>query len=92
MADVASPATRPALRRRLRWLLLAGGLLIGGALAYVHFHFYLPVGSGPAGPVVEGAAFEEPWTEWEVLLVGIGDSVTSKTPTIAATTRCGGSF
>ena len=45
--------------------------------AYVHFFLYLPMGSGPAGPAVEGEVFEQPWTERQVLLVGIGDSVTA---------------
>lgn len=81
MADTAmtgsTPAAKPASRRRLRWLLLAGGLAIAAAAAYVHSHFYLPIGSGPAGPEVGAAAFEEAWTERQVLLVGIGDSVTA---------------
>ena len=67
----------PSRWRRLRWILLAGAVLVGGALAYVHFYLYLPIGSGPAGPAVDAAAFSEPWTERQVLLVGIGDSVTA---------------
>jgi hypothetical protein len=62
-------------RRRMRWVMILGGFLIGAALAYVHFYLYLPMGSGPAGPKVDRAAFEQPWTNREVLLVGIGDSV-----------------
>jgi hypothetical protein len=38
---------------------------------------YLPTGSGPAGPAVDRSAFDSPWTERKVLLVGIGDSVTA---------------
>jgi lysophospholipase L1-like esterase len=62
---------------RLRWLLAIGGALVLLAAGYVHFFLYLPMGSGPAGPLVEGAAFEKAWTLREVLLVGIGDSVTA---------------
>jgi lysophospholipase L1-like esterase len=78
-AGDAQPAPRPPRSRwtRLRWLLLAGCLLIGLAGGYVYFHLYLPVGSGPAGPAVDSAPFEQPWTERKVLLVGIGDSVTA---------------
>jgi len=64
-------------RRRLRWMLIVGGSLVCCALAYVHFFLYLPMGSGPAGPSVEATAFAQPWTERQVLLVGIGDSVTA---------------
>jgi lysophospholipase L1-like esterase len=35
-----------------------------------------PVGTGPAGPPVPRAAFSKPWTDREVLLIGLGDSVT----------------
>lgn len=77
--DSIHQAPRPRTSRwtRLRWLLLAGCLLIGLAGGYVYFHLYLPVGSGPAGPAVIAAAFEQPWTERKVLLVGLGDSVTA---------------
>ncbi len=77
-AEENKPTTRKTSTvRRLRWLLLAGAILVGGALAYVHFYLYLPIGSGPAGPAVDTAPFEQPWTERQVLLVGIGDSVTA---------------
>jgi len=76
--DVALPLpqTKPRFRR-LRWILLIGGLFIALAAAYIHFYLYLPVGSGPAGPAVARATFERPWTDRKVLLVGIGDSVTA---------------
>jgi lysophospholipase L1-like esterase len=37
----------------------------------------LPVGEGPAGPSVDRTAFAQPWTERNVLLLGVGDSVTA---------------
>ena len=76
---ITDPPKRPAGRRwrRLRWLLLAGGALIGLAVGWLYFHLYLPVGSGPAGPAVAAEPFAQPWTERKVLLVGIGDSVTA---------------
>ena len=78
MTSEHSPTVSKQSRgRRLRWILFAGGVLVGVVLAYVHFYLYLPIGSGPAGPAVEVADLEEPWTERQVLLVGIGDSVTA---------------
>ncbi|TFG49916.1 MAG: SGNH/GDSL hydrolase family protein, partial [Candidatus Brocadiia bacterium] len=37
----------------------------------------LPVGSGPAGPVVSAEPFNASWYEGKVVLVGIGDSITN---------------
>ena len=36
----------------------------------------LPTGSGPAGPSVPRKAFENPWAERRVVLLGLGDSIT----------------
>lgn len=69
-------ASRPA-RRRLRWIMLAGVLLIGAAAFYVHFYLYLPIGEGPAGPSVPREPFDSVWTDRKVLLLGLGDSVTA---------------
>jgi len=67
------------MRKRWRLLLivLVGALLIGGALASREFWFYLPAGEGPAGPAVSREPFQQAWTEREVLLLGVGDSVTA---------------
>jgi lysophospholipase L1-like esterase len=64
-------------RKRLRWVLASGFVLILAAMGYVHFFLYLPMGSGPAGPSVEPNAFEQPWTDRQVLFLGLGDSVTA---------------
>lgn len=70
-------ASQPIRRtRKLRWI-AAGGTTIGLALLYVHFYLYLPMGSGPAGPVVDRVEFDQRWTERTVILVGLGDSVTA---------------
>lgn len=63
--------------KRLKWYLLAGSLLIAGALALVEFYFARPTGTGPAGPAVPATAFTSPWSQRRVELVGIGDSVTA---------------
>src|SRR5437868_14425759 len=65
------------MSRGLRRILVAGGVLMLFALLYVHFCLYLPMGQGPAGPVIDRTAFEQPWTDRMILLVGIGDSVTA---------------
>jgi hypothetical protein len=72
------PTARTSLRpRRLVWMFLRSGVLILLALAYAHFFLYLPPGTGPAGPTVSPEPFSQDWTQREVLLVGIGDSVTA---------------
>jgi len=66
--------------KKLRWFTVRPGflailsavvLLLWGAFR----HFHAPMGSGPAGSPVPSAPFAEPWSEREVLLVGLGDSV-----------------
>ncbi|MBD3675335.1 MAG: SGNH/GDSL hydrolase family protein [Planctomycetaceae bacterium] len=75
--DRAKEAAPSPKRRRgcLRWLVLIGLILIGGAAFYVNFWLYHPMGEGPAGPPVAAAPFEETWSERPVVLLGFGDSV-----------------
>ena len=47
------------------------------AAGWLFFRFYLPVGSGPAGPAVAREFFSKPWTSRKVHLVGLGDSMTA---------------
>jgi len=71
---------RSSARKRLLrffWILLIGGVLFAGTLAYLHFVYSRPIGSGPAGPTVASDAFTTHWTTHKVLLLGIGDSVTA---------------
>jgi hypothetical protein len=44
---------------------------------YLHFWLSRPIGNGPAGPAVSVEAFSKPWSTNEILLVGLGDSVTA---------------
>src|SRR6476659_172676 len=69
--------SRFRISRRLRWILAIGGVIVIAALLLVNYRFYLPVGSGPAGPAVSAEPFEQPWSRRKVLLLGIGDSVTA---------------
>ncbi len=63
--------------RRIILLLLIGLFLIGGVAAYLFFQFARPVGGGVAGPIVAHDAFSNPWTSRQIMLVGLGDSVTA---------------
>jgi len=64
-------------KTRVALLIPAGAVVIAGGVAYRHYCLAaLPVGEGPAGPKVDRAAFEKPWTTHKVLLLGLGDSIT----------------
>lgn len=63
--------------RRLLLLLLIGVLFASGVGFYLYFWQSRPIGSGPAGLKVSRSAFSKPWTNREVLLIGLGDSVTA---------------
>jgi lysophospholipase L1-like esterase len=65
--------------RRLSVLLAVGMAAILAALGYRHFWFP-SMGSGPAGPFVAGEPFapgHKDWSDRKVLLLGVGDSVTT---------------
>ena len=68
---------RWTLRKRLGALLGFGVVAIALLLTYFHYFLERPIGSGPAGPTVAKEAFNEPWTDEPVLLLGVGDSVTA---------------
>jgi hypothetical protein len=63
--------------KRLLLVSLFGVILLCGAAAYIYFWQSRPIGSGPAGPKVPREAFSKPWSDKEILLVGLGDSVTA---------------
>jgi lysophospholipase L1-like esterase len=64
-------------RNRLAIICALGFALVVAAFAYLYFGCSVPIGRGPAGPVVPGEAFTNKWTDRPVLLVGLGDSVTA---------------
>jgi lysophospholipase L1-like esterase len=68
--------SRFQISRRLRWILAIGGIAVVGVLLFINYRFYLPVGTGPAGPPVAADPFEQPWSKRKVVLVAMGDSVT----------------
>ena len=63
--------------RRLKVLLLFGILLIAGLVGFKYYWLEHPVGTGPAGPMVSREPFESVWSDRDVLLIGLGDSVTA---------------
>lgn len=63
-------------KRLLTICAIAAPILLGCA-AYIYLCLSRPIGFGPAGPRVTAADFAKKWSEAEVLLVGIGDSVTA---------------
>jgi lysophospholipase L1-like esterase len=65
--------------RRVRFVCLASfaAALLAGILAYRRYWLRVPLGSGPAGPAVPREAFENAWTARKVLLLGLGDSITT---------------
>jgi lysophospholipase L1-like esterase len=62
---------------RLVALLLLGGCLVLWVVVYRYLQYARPVGTGPAGPPVSREPFTDVWSEQEVLLLGVGDSVTA---------------
>ena len=69
---------RSAWRRRVFWGIVAGLLLLCGVrIGFFLIGQYHPMGSGSAGPLVSRMPFRSVWSERNVLLLGIGDSVTA---------------
>lgn len=64
-------------RNRLAIICALGFALVVAACAYLYLWCSVPIGRGPAGPVVPSEAFTHKWTDRPVLLVGLGDSVTA---------------
>ncbi|MBN1126196.1 MAG: SGNH/GDSL hydrolase family protein [Sedimentisphaerales bacterium] len=75
------------MKTQLRWYSFRWRILILTLLPILTFGGYigwrlhlatrrLPIGSGPAGPSVPSGPFNTPWTQRQVVLLGLGDSVT----------------
>ncbi len=43
---------------------------------FLYFNIYLPQGTGPAGPHVPSEPFSRIWSQQDILLLGLGDSIT----------------
>jgi lysophospholipase L1-like esterase len=72
------PDQRFHSRRRIRLLglLTVGVLIVGVTAVWIHFRYARPIGDGPAGLTVPREAFASPWSDRNVVLLGLGDSVT----------------
>jgi lysophospholipase L1-like esterase len=75
--SATTPPKRRLLSKRLISLCLLGLALALAAAGYLYLSNARPIGNGPAGPVVDTAAFSKPWTTRPVVVVGLGDSVTA---------------
>ncbi|RMF37775.1 MAG: SGNH/GDSL hydrolase family protein [Planctomycetota bacterium] len=64
-------------KKRLWAILVVGLLLVAGTTSYIQFFLVRPIGSGPAGPRVDPRYFAKRWTQRQVKLVGVGDSITA---------------
>jgi len=62
---------------RLTVISITGLLLVGCAGFYVQYFMLRPIGSGPAGPEVAEQPFNNVWSDRQVKLVGLGDSITA---------------
>jgi lysophospholipase L1-like esterase len=63
--------------RRIILILLFGLAIIAGVAAFLFFRFARPIGAGAAGPVVARESFSKTWSDRQIMLVGLGDSVTA---------------
>lgn len=68
-----------SFRRQTACLVLLIVLIIVGYGCYRLRYFFISpsMGTGPAGPAVPSKPFEEIWSEQNVVLIGIGDSITN---------------
>ncbi len=64
-------------QKRLSLILLAGLILVVVVGAGLYFRFARPIGNGPTGPIVTREWFSKSWTTNQILLAGLGDSVTA---------------
>lgn len=69
------PTTR-LLVKFLKCFVIAVAIVFLGVSSFLYFNIYLSEGQGPAGPVVPADPFKKVWSEKNILLLGIGDSIT----------------
>lgn len=64
-------------RRVLAWGMLSTALAVSASIAFWHFYLRRPVGEGPVAIDITRHAFDQPWIQQPVFLVGMGDSITA---------------
>jgi len=62
---------------RIAGLAIGAALVISVTAASLYFRYSLPIGRGPAGPALPHEAFTNAWASRQILVVGLGDSVTA---------------
>jgi hypothetical protein len=69
------------LERKQKWYSLRPGILACGVILLLAAWFVArvpaPMGEGPAGPEVSARAFARPWSSRDVVLLSLGDSVST---------------
>ncbi|MFH1371156.1 MAG: SGNH/GDSL hydrolase family protein [Planctomycetota bacterium] len=70
------PRKQKARMRFVRCFLIAATVVFLIIAGILYFNVYLPHGKGSAGPDVPAGPFGHIWSEKEVVLLGIGDSIT----------------
>ena len=71
-----SAPTQIWARRRLIRIVIVGLFAVAIVATWSHYRFSRPVGAGPAGSKVLRKFFDSPWSHQEVVVLGLGDSVT----------------
>ncbi|MCU0783833.1 MAG: SGNH/GDSL hydrolase family protein [Verrucomicrobia bacterium] len=65
------------MNRRVRLIVVLAAGSACAVIGWIYFWQGRPIGGGPSGPPLARKAFARPWTERQVMLVGLGDSVTA---------------
>ena len=65
------------MKQRIAFLLALAALLTLATVGHWYFWNCRPVGSGPAGPLVPPEPWGRAWSTRNVLLLGVGDSITA---------------
>lgn len=63
-------------KKRTVTLVITGLIIIFATMAYRHYRYARPIGTGPATPAVSRDSFAHTWSERPVVLLGLGDSIT----------------
>ena len=64
-------------RKRIELLVMIAVAAFVAVSAYVELKLWRPIGKGPAGPAVPREAFDQIWSDQQVQVIGLGDSITA---------------
>jgi lysophospholipase L1-like esterase len=77
MSAATGPNPRKRTGGRIAFLAVGALLLVVATAASLYLRYSLPIGHGPAGPMLPREAFSKAWSTRPILVVGLGDSVTA---------------